>query len=94
MPLIEIRKSNVLGFNIASCVNDDKSFVWNSDWDDNFPEKDGLTKGKWYLIEVEQYFESGIHVGNYIYEVRVNKQIVVQTELDKLCCSYYSLKFI
>ena len=29
---------------------------WNSAKDPNFFEKDGLKKGSWYLVEIEQYF--------------------------------------
>ena len=32
------------------------NWVWNSDKDPNFFEKDGLNTKSWYLVEIEQYF--------------------------------------
>ena len=36
--------------------------------------KNGLTKGKWYLVEVGQYFSEG----EYIYYIKINDQTVKQ----------------
>ena len=36
--------------------------------------KNGLTKGKWYLVEVGQYFSEG----DYIYYIKINDQTVKQ----------------
>ena len=39
-----------------------------------FRLKNGLVKGKWYLVEVGQYFSEG----EYIYFIKINDQIVKQ----------------
>ena len=39
-----------------------------------FRLKNGLVKGKWYLVEVGQYFSEG----EYIYYIKINDQIVKQ----------------
>ena len=36
--------------------------------------KNGLVKGKWYLVEVGQYFSEG----DYIYYIKINDQTVKQ----------------
>ena len=39
-----------------------------------FRLKNGLVKGKWYLVEIGQYFSEG----EYIYYIKINDQIVKQ----------------
>ena len=41
--------------------------------------KNGLVKGKWYLVEVGQYFSEG----DYIYFIKINDQIVKQMVNNK-----------
>ena len=41
--------------------------------------KNGLVKGKWYLVEVGQYFSEG----EYIYYIKINDQIVKQMVNNK-----------
>ena len=46
-----------LGFQILSCVNDNKGWLYRTEDDENFPERTGLTKGKWYKVEVGQEYQ-------------------------------------
>ena len=66
-PLISIQKDQKLGFHIATCVNGDKNFAWTSTYDGNFPEKNGLVKGKWYKIDIGQEFRNEPEPGYYFY---------------------------
>ena len=47
-----------MGFHITSCISGDGNVGYNTKDDPNFPESNGLTKGRWYLLEISQGFDS------------------------------------
>ena len=74
MPLISIQKGAPLGLHIAACVNGEKNYNWNSNADSNFVDHNGMTKGKWYTVEVGQKYENS----DYLYYIIINGQQVHQ----------------
>ena len=58
MPLISIDRSSKIGFHIASCVSGNANTDYNTKDDPTFADKNGLTKGKWYLVEISQAYSS------------------------------------
>ena len=58
LPLISIDKDAKLGFHITSCVSGDGNVKYNTKDDPMFAEPNGLTKGRWYLLEIGQQFDS------------------------------------
>ena len=69
LPLISFQKSAILGLHIATCINDEHNHNYNTEWDPNFPEKDGMTKGKWYKIDIGQELKTD---GNYYWYVEID----------------------
>ena len=55
-------------------LNGEKNYNWNSNSDPNFVDRNGLTKGKWYTVEVGQKYDSG----NYLYYIIINGVTVHQ----------------
>ena len=51
--LVTLLRNSLLNFYFSGQPN----WNWNSAKDPNFFEKDGLKKGSWYLVEIEQYFK-------------------------------------
>ena len=74
MPAIYIRKNTLLGLQISACVNGNKDFAYQTLTDPNFPENTGMTKGKWYLVEVGQYYDAD--KTDYVYYIIINGQVV------------------
>ena len=58
LPLISIDKGAKLGFHITSCVSGDANVGYNTKDDPTFAEPNGLTKGRWNLLEIGQHFDS------------------------------------
>ena len=58
LPLISIDKGAKLGFHITSCISGDGNVGYNTKDDPTFSESNGLTKGRWYLLEISQRFDS------------------------------------
>ena len=80
MPLISLQKSEKLGLHIATCINDEDNHNYNTEWDSNFPEKDGITKGKWYKIDVGQEIKTD---GVYYWYVEINDVRYHEARNDK-----------
>jgi len=58
LPLISIDKGAKLGFHITTCISGDGNVGYNTKDDPTFSESNGLTKGRWYLLEISQRFAS------------------------------------
>ena len=85
MPLISIMKAKVLAFHITACVGDNLNFGWNSNQDPNYPESSGLTKGKWYLVEVKQEYRTSTSSSSsgYYWQIQINGLKVIEKLNDK-----------
>ena len=85
MPLISIMKAKVLAFHITACVGDNLNFGWNSNQDPNYPESSGLTKGKWYSVEVSQEYRTSTSSSSsgYYWQIQINGPKVMEELNDK-----------
>ena len=69
-PAIYIDKWATLGLQISACVNGNKDYYYKTRQDNNFPDQNGMIKGKWYLVEVGQSFQQ--EKGGYVYYIIIN----------------------